>query len=125
MSEAQRRPTATGRAVAIGALAVSATLLVLLIAMLADAGRLRAAANTPGAVRDRAAIVRLAGVTDLAVSSSSRWLRHPSVSEPGAAFSDAPAMFDADPAGAAVPLPRALYRGASRMQIDVRRSAAP
>lgn len=125
MSEAQRRPAATGRAVAIGAFAAGVTLLVLLIVMLADAHRLRAAANAPDALRDRAAIVRLAGVTDLAVSSSSRWLRHPSVSEPGAAFSDAPAMFDADPAGAAVPLPRALYRGASRTRIDVRRSSAP
>ncbi len=125
MSEAQRRRAPTGRPVAIGALATGAALLVLLIVMVVDAARLRAAANAPDAVRDRAAIVRLAGVTDLAISSSSRWLRHPSVSEPGAAFSDAPAMFDADPAGAAVPLPRALYRGASRTRIDIRRSAAP
>ena len=125
MSEAPPRRARTGRAVAIGALAVGVLIVALLIAMVADAHRLRAAASTPDAVRDRAAIVGLAGVTDLAVSSSSRWLRHPSVSEPGAAFSDAPAMFDTDPAGAAVPLPRTLYRGASRTKIDVRRRSTP
>jgi hypothetical protein len=48
------------------------------------------------------AVVRLLGMADLALSSSSRWLRHPSVSEPGAAFADGPAMLDVDPAGAAI-----------------------
>lgn len=48
------------------------------------------------------AIGRLLGVADLALSSSSRWLRHPSVSEPGAPFADGPAILDNDPAGAAI-----------------------
>jgi hypothetical protein len=47
-------------------------------------------------------IVRLLGVADLALSSSSRWLRHPSVSEPGAPFAEGPAILDNDPAGAVI-----------------------
>ena len=48
------------------------------------------------------AIVRLLGVADLALSSSSRWLRHPSITEPGAPFADSPAILDNDPAGAMI-----------------------
>ena len=47
-------------------------------------------------------IVRLLGVADLALSSSSRWLRHPSVTEPGAPFADGPGILDNDPAGAMI-----------------------
>jgi hypothetical protein len=52
-------------------------------------------------------IVRLLGVADLALSSSSRWLRHPSVTEPGAPFADGPAILDNDPAGAVIGPPHA------------------
>jgi hypothetical protein len=54
----------------------------------------------------RVAVTRVVGTADLALSSSSRWLRHPSQAEPGAAFADAPASFDPDPAGAAIAPPR-------------------
>ena len=54
----------------------------------------------------REATTRVVGTADLALSSSSRWLRHPSQAEPGAAFADAPASFDPDPAGAAIGPPR-------------------
>lgn len=50
----------------------------------------------------RAAAARVLGLPDLALSSTSRWLRHPSQSEPGAPFADAPATLDADPAAAAI-----------------------
>lgn len=59
-------------------------------------------------------VVRLLGTADMALSSASRWLRHPSLSEPGAAFADAPAILDADPAGAMIAPPRALLAGANR-----------
>lgn len=58
-------------------------------------------------------IVRLLGTADMALSSASRWLRHPSLSEPGAAFADAPAILDTDPAGAMIAPPRALLAGAN------------
>lgn len=54
----------------------------------------------------REATTRVVGTADLALSSSSRWLRHPSQAEPGAAFADAPASLDPDPAGAAIGPPR-------------------
>jgi len=57
------------------------------------------------------AIVGLLGTADLALSSASRWLRHPSLTEPGAPFADAPAVLDADPAGAMIAPPRELMAG--------------
>jgi len=106
-----------------GALGAGATLAGLLAAMLAHANAQRAAARLPGAERERGALVRLAGVPELAVSSSSRWLRHPSLSEPGAPFADAPAMLDTDPAGAAIAPPRALYRRTEHARLEVRHPA--
>ena len=57
------------------------------------------------------AVFRLLGTADMALSSASRWLRHPSLSEPGAAFADAPAILDADPAGAMIAPPRTVLAG--------------
>ena len=105
------------------ALGVGGAFVASLVAMLVHADAQRAKATAPHEERQRASVVRLVGVADLAVSSSSRWLRHPSVSEPGAAFSDAPAMLDTDPAGAAVAPPRALYHGMERANVRVRRGA--
>ena len=48
--------------------------------------------------RARELSVHLSGGTDLALSTSSRWLRHPIESEPAAAFADAPCSLDVDPA---------------------------
>jgi hypothetical protein len=79
-------------------------LAVAFAAMLLDADRRRDA-------RDAArhdAVVTLAGTGDLALSSSARWLRHPSQAEPGAAFSDLPASLDVDPAGAWIGPPREI-----------------
>jgi hypothetical protein len=66
--------------------------------MLADAA-LRRAAQRARAPQVQA-VVRLLGTADLALSSCSRWLRHPSLTEPGAPFADGPAILDNDPAGA-------------------------
>ena len=46
---------------------------------------------------------------DLALSGGARWLRTPSLEEPGAAFSDGPALPDPDPAGGAVSPPRDVW----------------
>lgn len=58
------------------------------------------------------AVARLLGTADMALSSASRWLRHPTLSEPGAAFADAPAILDVDPAGAWIAPPRGVLSGA-------------
>lgn len=47
---------------------------------------------------------------DLALSGGARWLRFPSLEEPGAAFADGPAVPDPDPAGGMMAPPRELYR---------------
>jgi hypothetical protein len=64
------------------------------------------------------AIVALTGTSDLALSSSARWLRHPSQAEPGAAFSDLPASLDVEPAGAWIGPPRRILEIGA---IEVRR----
>lgn len=102
-------------------LAIGAALLVGVGAMLLHAETLRARARSEQEGTERAAVVRLTGSPDLALSSASRWLRHPSLSEPGAAFADAPALPDVDPAGAAIAPPRALYRATARSLV-VRRA---
>ena len=86
-------------------LACAGLLLAGAVAMLVDAQVRRTAqqARQPKVQ----SVVRLLGVADLALSSSSRWLRHPSISEPGAPFADGPAILDNDPAGAAISPPRA------------------
>ena len=64
------------------------------------------------AVAERDAIVRILGTADLFLSSSSRWIRHPSLSEPGAAFQELPAGMDVDPAGGVIgPAPELLVGG--------------
>lgn len=63
--------------------------------------------------RGREESVRVAGA-DLALSSSSRWLRHPIESEPGAAFADAPCSLDVDPASILVSQPGGNVRGGAR-----------
>ncbi|MCL4177727.1 MAG: hypothetical protein KJ072_08255 [Verrucomicrobia bacterium] len=90
-------------------LAWAGLLLAGAVAMLVDAQVRRAAqqARQP----EVQSVVRLLGVADLALSSSSRWLRHPSIAEPGAPFADGPAILDNDPAGAAISPPRASERG--------------
>lgn len=61
------------------------------------------------------------GATDLALSTSSRWLRHPSVAEPAAACQDQPPCFDTDPAGLAIAPPGSFY---ARVSIQMTRVPA-
>ncbi|MEM1414170.1 MAG: hypothetical protein AAGH15_04690 [Myxococcota bacterium] len=82
------------RALVIGTLA----LVVLASAAFAHGAARRARASR--AQPARAALVRATGLPDLALSSTARWLRHPSQSERGAATQDLPGALDTDPAGA-------------------------
>jgi hypothetical protein len=47
--------------------------------------------------------------SDLALSGGARWLRFPSLEEPGAAFQDGPALPDPDPAGGTMAPPRSTW----------------
>jgi hypothetical protein len=58
--------------------------------------------------RRRAAAAAL-GIADLCLASDARWLRHPSLSEPGAAFADLPGGPDAQPAGMVLAPPVPLF----------------
>ncbi|NLE48683.1 MAG: hypothetical protein GX614_09795 [Sandaracinaceae bacterium] len=60
-------------------------------------------------VDEKRALVSLLPSAELFFSSSARWLRHPSLSEPMAPFADTPSGFDVDPAGALQP-PLSLHR---------------
>jgi len=55
------------------------------------------------------AFVRRTGSSELALSSTSRWLRHPGLAEPGAACQDQPPCLDTDPGGLAIGPPRATF----------------
>ena len=48
-------------------------------------------------------IVRVTGLSELALSTSSTWLRHPVLAPPSAGAMDAPLGLDVDPAGAVIP----------------------
>lgn len=79
-----------------------------------DAARRRA--NRDAARHE--AVVALTGLSDLALSSSVRWLRHPSQVEPAAPFSDVPGGLDVDPAGGWIgPPPDVLRQGAAELVV--------
>jgi hypothetical protein len=86
---------------------VFAVLPVLIALLAVDASARRAARERqmPAAI----AVGRRLGTTDLALSGGARWLRAPSLEEPWAAFADAPAAPDPDPAGGAMSPPRELW----------------
>lgn len=88
---------------------IAATLLSLgalvLVPIHASYMRVRRRADAP-AIAEIA--TRLPG-GDLALSGGARWLRFPSLEEPGAAFADGPAVPDPDPAGGMMAPPRELY----------------
>jgi hypothetical protein len=75
----------------------------------ADARARRAAAAREEAAVD--ALARRLPTSDLALSGGARWLRAPSLEEPGAAFADGPALPDPDPAGGAMAPPTVLWGG--------------
>lgn len=103
----------------LGVMVLAAVLVVGAVAITVDAARQR---RRQGRVLpEMRAAVRLLGTADMALSSASRWLRHPSLSEPGAAFADAPAILDADPAGALIAPPPVLWSGINAGPVEIRK----
>ena len=80
------------------AAAVMLSMAVLVVLAFFDAS-VRSSRNA-SETSSRRATVRTLGFADFALSSSARWLRHPSQVERMAPFQDLPASFDTDPAGA-------------------------
>jgi len=79
---------------------VASCVAVIVVAIALDA---RARTLRGRALREQnAAIVRVTGLSDLALSTSSTWLRHPSLAPASAGASDAPLGLDVDPAGAVI-----------------------
>lgn len=104
------------RARRVGALAL--LLGLALVSVLIDARVRRAERDAEAARHD--AFVSATGLPDLALSSSSRWLRHPSQAEAGAAISDLPASLDVEPAGALIGPPLEVLR-VGGVDVQVRR----
>lgn len=82
-------------------LVASPVLVIALIGADAAARRSRRAGDAPAI----AALAPRLPTSDLALSGGARWLRAPSLEEPGAAFADGPAMPDPDPAGGSMAPP--------------------
>lgn len=76
-------------------------------------------------VATRRVVVRALGTADLALSSTSRWLRHPSQTEPAAAVADLPGAFDTDPAGSALGPPVELFRAIEAFSHPAERGTPP
>ncbi|MFN7700472.1 MAG: hypothetical protein ACK6CU_11240 [Deltaproteobacteria bacterium] len=70
------------------------------------------------------AFVARTGSSELALSTTSRWLRHPASAEPGAACQDQPPCLDVDPAGLAIAPPRAWFEGRGALVVEVERGEA-
>lgn len=98
----------------LGALAaVSLVVLGAFVSMLVHGTR-------PSTGPSRAALgLASVGFTDLAISSNSRWLRHPSDAEPAAACAESLVCLDTDPAGAALPRPTTFFAPlATRVEVS-------
>lgn len=99
---------ARARAIAVGCL-LSPALVVALVAVDARARRAASAAQDPAL----AVVLARLPTSDLALSGGARWLRAPSLEEPGAAFADGPALPDPDPAGGAMAPPVEVWSAAA------------
>jgi hypothetical protein len=104
---ARPRVTAVLRAKAQVAMAAIGLALVLLAVVVLDARARRARRAADQARID--AVARVLPSNGLALSGGARWLRAPAVEEPAAAFADAPALPDPDPAGGLMAPPKALW----------------
>lgn len=97
--------------------ALASALALLALGVVATA--IHAHARVSGDPRAIDAFVARTGSSELALSTTSRWLRHPSSAEPGAACQDQPPCLDVDPAGLAIAPPRASF--GRTVSIDARR----
>lgn len=92
--------TKTTKAIAV-LLLISPAIVMALIGVDARSRRAERAESAPAI----AAVARRLPTSDLALSGGARWLRSPSLEEPGAAFADGPASPDPDPAGGSMAPP--------------------
>lgn len=83
------------------AAAVVAGLLALAVLAMGLDARARSGAVRAGVERT-ASIAHATGLSDLALSTHSSWLRHPALAVPSSGASDAPGGLDVDPAGAVI-----------------------
>ncbi len=83
------------------ALLAALPVVIAVIAIDAHARRARRDADRPAI----AVVAKRLPSGDLALSGGARWLRSPSLEEPGAAFADGIAVPDPDPAGGAMAPP--------------------
>lgn len=110
------------RAFRLGLLCIASPALVIaILALDARSRRVRRAADAPALE----VVASRLPTSDLALSGGGRWLRAPSLEEPGAAFADGPALPDPDPAGGAIAPPIAVWSAieerARSTKIEVRR----
>lgn len=103
-----RKTAARGRVAVALLLALPVTMAVIGV----DASARRASRARQQAMID--AVAKIVPSNDLAISGGARWLRFPSMEEPGAAFQDGPALHDPDPAGGAMAPPVAVWSSAVR-----------
>ncbi len=87
------------------ALLAELPVVIAVVALDAHARRTRRDADRPAI----AAVAKRLPSGDLALSGGARWLRTPSLEEPGAAFADGIAVPDPDPAGGAMAPPTEAY----------------
>jgi hypothetical protein len=90
---------------------------VLALPVVIGAIALDARATRRAHAADDAAIAAVAArlpSSDLALSGGARWLRNPSLVEPGAAFADGPGLPDPDPAGGAMSPPLGAWPEGAR-----------
>ena len=91
------------------AVVLLAALPLVVVALSLDAAHRREVRARELAASGLLPVVGLLPGSDLALSGGARWLRFPSLEEPGAAFSEGPAVADADPAGGMISPPRAVW----------------
>ncbi|HVH43546.1 MAG TPA: hypothetical protein VM925_14425 [Labilithrix sp.] len=88
----------------------SPALVIVVLSLDARARRAASRAHEPAL----ATVALRLPTSDLALSGGARWLRAPSVEEPGAAFADGPALPDPDPAGGAMAPPIDVWTAAAQ-----------
>jgi hypothetical protein len=100
------------------AISIALVLAALVAMVLVDSSRRRQARASQQANID--AVVRRLPSGDLALSGGARWLRSPTLEEPGAAFADSPALPDPDPAGGIMAPPREAWTLEARRAAESR-----
>ncbi len=100
------------------AMALLAALPLVVVALSLDAAHRRGGRASELAASGLLPVVSHLPGSDPAVSGGARWLRFPSLEEPGAAFSEGPAVADADPAGGMISPPRAFWTAVSRADVE-------